>query len=139
MAPTRSLLSRLEFPEPPQQRAISGNIGSLLDDIRRNLQTILNAKHGGSNTVPEFGLADFTDVTRGNASVRRVQEGIKQSIENYEPRLQQVTVSHTPRSQGDPFTLHFDISAEVAQGDQKKPIVFRSTIETSGEVTVKRF
>jgi type VI secretion system protein len=137
MASSRSLLDRLEYPQAESQRELPGNADQTLDSICRHLQVMMNTKQGGSQTVPDFGMTDFSEIARGNQSMSRVQEEIRRSIEKYEPRLADVQVNFY-QVENQPFTLHFDIHAKVLSSDRKSATVFQSTIETSGEIKVNR-
>ena len=98
---------------------------------------MLNTRQGCSITVPDYGTTDFSDVTRGYASVSKLQEEIRRSIEKYEPRLRNVQVNFTPM-ENEPLTMHFDISARVMLDDEEKSTMFRSVIGSNGEVRISR-
>lgn len=98
---------------------------------------MLNTRQGNSQTVPDYGTADFSDVTRGYQSVSKLQDDIRRTIEKYEPRLRNVQVNFTPMDE-DPFAMHFDIAATVVIDDTEIPAVFRSTVGSNGEVKVIR-
>ncbi len=136
MGSLRSLLSRLERPDSPDARALPDST-ELLEAIRSNLILLLNSRHGGARTVPDFGTSEFSDVSRGYKSMRRMQDDIRRSIERYEPRLAAVKVQHVKR-EDDPFTMHFEITGKVVHEGRRVPVVFRSVVEPNGEVTIKR-
>lgn len=137
MASSRSLLYRLEHPQARDARDLPGDPDDIIDSVCRHLHVMLNTRQGNSITVPDFGTTDFSDVTRGYASVNKVQEEIRRSIEKYEPRLRNVQVYFTP-VENEPLTMHFDISASVVLDDDEKSTMFRSVIGSNGEVKVSR-
>lgn len=137
MASSRSLLYRLEHPQAREVRDLPGDPDSIIDSVCRHLKMMLNTRQGCSITVPDYGTTDFSDVTRGYASVSKLQEEIRRSIEKYEPRLRNVQVNFTPM-ENEPLTMHFDISARVMLDDEEKSTMFRSVIGSNGEVRISR-
>jgi len=134
---SRTLLDRLEYPDPPGARELPGNLDGVINSVREHLQVMLNTRHGCSMTVPDFGTTDFSDVTKGPHSVHRIREDILRSIVKYEPRLTEVQVDFVP-SEDETLTLHFDITGRVVTGDRSGSALFHSIVETSGEVKVTR-
>ena len=137
MKSPRSLLYRLEYPQARDARDLPDDPELLIDAIGQHLNIMLNTRQGTSQTVPDFGTIDFSDIARGYESISRVQDDLRRSIEKYEPRLKDVQVSFSP-GEGEPFTLHFDIEGSVVTGDDERPTVFRSSIGSNGEVKVNR-
>ncbi|MCA9665250.1 MAG: type VI secretion system baseplate subunit TssE [Myxococcales bacterium] len=133
MAYDRPLLERIEFPDS-EGRGLASDPAQLTASIRRHLQTMLNARHGGSSTVPDYGTSDFSDVLRGTRAIDLLSSEIMRSIDQYEPRLVDVSVAYVEGA--DPFQLHFDIVATIVTEDGRTPAVFRTTIQSSGEMKV---
>lgn len=96
---------------------------------------MLNTRHGGSITAPDYGTSDFSDVFRGHQSIQLIQNQIGESIEKYEPRLVDADVSFLEGE--DPYQIHFNITATIVSEEGETPAVFRTVIESSGEVRVK--
>jgi type VI secretion system protein len=137
MKSPRSLLYRLEYPQTRDVRDLPDDPELLIEAIGQHLNIMLNTRQGMSQTVPDFGTIDFSDIVRGHESISKVQDDLRRSIEKYEPRLRDVQVHFTP-VEGESFTLHFDIEATVVAGDDERLTVFRSSIENNGEVKVSR-
>ncbi len=135
MRSSRSLLHRLEHPQSQKERALPGDMSSLVASIGHHLQVMLNSRRGNAQTVPDYGTSDLTDMARGNQTHERVREEIRLSIEKYEPRLRDVRVCFVP-VEDQPFLAHFDIEATVVGDGQQRDTVFRSVVETNGEVRV---
>lgn len=108
-----------------------------MDSIRHHLQVMLNTRHGNAMTVPEYGTSDFSDYFRSFTTMQVIQDEILRSIEVYEPRLTDVEVSFVPDEEN-PFAMHFDIEASVVTEDSETPTVFRTTVEGTGKVMVRR-
>ena len=67
------------------------DLDALMDSVRRQLARLLNARHGFSEAVPDYGLPALTDLTVGSGDhVRRIRDAIRVAIEKYEPRLRRV-------------------------------------------------
>jgi len=136
MRSPRSLLHRLEYPRAKEARDLPGDSAEIIESVSRHLQVMLNTRQGNSQTVPDYGTTDFSDVARGYQSVRVVQEEIRRSIEKYEPRLRDIQVNFTP-DEDQPFTLHFDIAATIVLEDGERTTMFQSVLESNGEVKVR--
>ena len=97
-----------------EQRLISGpDIGDVLNSIKSNIRQILNSRVGESQSSPELGLVDFNDTSLDtNELNRKIMDGIRFCIEEYEPRLRDVDVVMLAE-RGNPFYLNFSIRARV--------------------------
>jgi|GEM_PF-6073517 type VI secretion system protein len=115
-----------------------GDVDHLMDSVRRSLQMMLNSRHDGAETIPDFGTSGFQDLLRGHQSMSRFEEEITLSIEKYEPRLTDVDVSFVV-DESDPFKLHFNIVANIVSEDGDTPTVFRSIVGSGGEVLVSSY
>lgn len=133
----RTLLERLEQPDPPGERQVGLDEERLRESIRRSLQRLLNSRHGGSPTVPDYGTPEFEELFRsGQSADGSLVSQIERTIEKYEPRLRNVRVGFVTEDD-EPMRLRFDITAVMMAGDEETPTVFRSLVETSGRVSVK--
>lgn len=133
----RTLLERLEEPDPPGGRQVGIDEELLRESIRRSLQRLLNSRHGGSPTAPDFGTPEFEELFRSGQTVDgSLAVKIAHTIEKYEPRLRDVRVGFVTED-GQLMRLRFDITAVMMADDEETPTVFRSLVETSGRVNVK--
>ena len=135
MTTGKTLLYRLENPQAGNSRDLPGDPGDVLDSIRRHLQLMLNTRQGNALTVPDFGTVDFSEVTKGYQTTHRFQEELRRCIEKFEPRLRHVRVGFK-EVEDQPFTLHFDIAANLVIDGEERPTSFRSVIDASGKVKV---
>lgn len=135
MTTGRTLLQRLENPREGAARDLPGDLGEVLDSIRSHLQLMLNTRQGNALTVPDFGTVDFSEVTKGYQTTHRFQDELRRCIEKFEPRLRHVRVAFQ-EVEDQPFTLHFDISADLFLDGEERPTAFRSVIDASGKVKV---
>lgn len=138
MPSSRTLFERLVSPDPAGERRVKVDEGELKESIRKHLQHLLNSRHGGSPSAPDYGTPEFDTLFRGG----RGPDGtfareLAQCIMKYEPRLREVEVSFSG-DHHEPFRLRFDIRALMVANEESVPTVFRSTVETSGKVQVSR-
>jgi type VI secretion system lysozyme-like protein len=94
-APRSRLLERLIQREPG---SIDEQVASALQSIQQHLELLLNSRPDSCRGAPALGLIDFNATALGCTDLRtRLAEEIRQCITHYEPRLQQVRVSHSER------------------------------------------
>jgi len=106
----------------------------VVESIGENLRVLLNTKTGSSATVPDFGMADFTDIVHDvPGSVTKIQDSIRATIQAYEPRLRNVVVRFVPGE--DPLRLNFEVSARLAD-DKRRSVRFETSLEAGGRFAV---
>lgn len=106
-----------------------------LESIVANLRLLLNTRAGEALCAADFGVLDFADVVHNfPAATQALQQSIRATILQYEPRLQHVVVQ--PVSSDDALTLAFEISARL----RSKPRQVRLWTEmtASGQIQVSR-
>jgi type VI secretion system protein len=133
----RTLLERLASPPEDDARQPGSDVDEVVESICRNLQLMLNSRHGSAPAAPDFGTSDFSQFFTGYESIDILRDEIRQSIAKYEPRLADVEVRFAPR-EDDPNRIYFEIAAVVISEDDEEPAVFRTVLEGSGEVKVSR-
>lgn len=102
--------------------------------IVAHLRALLNARQGESQTVPDYGLPDFTDIARRlPEGVDIVERSIADVVAKYEPRLCKVQVRFVP-SDG-PFRLQFEVSARHS-GDRAKRFRVKTQMTQAGRFKV---
>lgn len=136
MARELSLLDRIKHPDREDRRSVDPDLGRLAQSVLRNLERLLNSRHGSAPTCPDYGIPSLEDVMHGGSdALRDLTAEIKRSIETYEPRLRSVRVRLVPR--GDDMTLlRFDITAELVVAGKRSRIHFETRIENSGRMSV---
>lgn len=137
MARELSLLDRIKHPDREDRRSVDPDLGRLAQSVLRNLERLLNSRHGDAPACPDYGIPSLEDVLHGGSdALRELTSEIKKSIENYEPRLRSVRVRIVPRSEEDTL-LRFDVNAELAVGGKRSRVHFETRIENSGHMSVK--
>lgn len=130
----KTLLERIENPEPPDMRHLAVDEELVFDSIRRHLQRMLNSRRGTASAVPDYGTTDLSGLLRTNESLETIRLEMMESIERYEPRLREVEISFSDGN--DLFSMNFDVSARVVTSEGELPTVFRSVIGPNGQVRV---
>ncbi len=137
MAREQSLLERVKHPDREDRRSVDPDAGRLAQSVLRNLEKLLNSRHGGAPTCPDYGIPSLEDVLHGGAEgLRDLPADIRRSIETYEPRLHNVRVRLAPRGE-DAALLRFDITAELLVGGRRSRVHFETRVEDSGRMSVK--
>jgi type VI secretion system protein len=132
-----SLLDRVKYPDREDRRSVDPDLGRLAQSVLRNLERLLNSRHGSAPTCMDYGIPSLEDVMHGGTdSLRDLTAEIKRSIETYEPRLRTVRVRLVPRSE-DAVMLRFDITAELLSGGRRSRVHFETRVENSGRMSVK--
>ncbi|MGF1468703.1 MAG: type VI secretion system baseplate subunit TssE [Sandaracinaceae bacterium] len=122
----RGLLSRLARGERR-----TDPVGAVLAHLR----VLLNARRGGSATVPDYGLLDLHDVVHDlPAALATLQRHIRTTIVRYEPRLGSVAVRSAPSE--DPLTLRFDVVARLA-GTDRQVVRLRTSVTADRRLVVE--
>lgn len=137
MARELSLLDRIKHPDREDRRAVDPDAGRLAQSVLRNLERLLNSRHGSAPTSLDYGIPSLEDVMHGGTdSLRELTAEIKRTIEQYEPRLRTVRVRLVPRTDDDTL-LRFDITAELPIGGRRARVHFETRVENSGRLSVK--
>jgi type VI secretion system protein len=137
MAREKTLLERLADPAGYRSLTVMDNTQELADSILRHLRKMLNTRQGHALIQPEYGMPDVTEFIQSLPEmVEVVQRGIRNSIEKFEPRLRNVTVSYLPSS--DVATnLRFEITAELVTDQEEASVWFETAVTPTGQIEIK--
>lgn len=106
-----------------------------IDSILSHLQRILNTRQGSVLLAGDYGIPDFLDFLRTHPeSVHQMERSIGSTVEKYEPRLSEVTVTYQPEE--DSLSLRFRIVATLTSESRK--VCFQTLVDGSGRVHVSR-
>ena len=106
-------------------------LGSILEHLR----VLLNSRQGQAPAAPGFGMVDFSDtVHQFPGSVQLLQQSIRATLIEFEPRLKNITVRHVPEE--DPLKLRFEISAQLAEKGARGLLRFRTVMVQGGRFEV---
>ncbi len=140
MAREKTLLERLadagQGGRSRVQPSAEEDLDALMESVRRQLARILNARHGMSEAMPEYGLPALTDLTIGTGDhATTVEKAIRQAIEKYEPRLRRIRVSRVLDEERDQvWAYRVDAVLRSQSGDHK--VWYETEVRGSGEFDV---
>jgi len=104
--------------------------------VRRNLTRLLNARHGFSEALPDYGLPALTDLTVGSRDyVRLMQEAIRTAVEKYEPRLRRVRVARVVDDL-QPHSLAFRVEATLVSRSGEHRVFYDTKVSGNGQFDV---
>ena len=124
----RGLLSRID-----SGASSTGGLGDASESIAAHLRVLLNTRKGEAVTAPSFGVVDFTELVHGfPASIQVLQQSIRATILEFEPRVKTVSVRHTPDE--NPLVLRFEITAQLAEKGARGSLRFQTTVGPGGKI-----
>jgi type VI secretion system protein len=112
------------------------DLDALMESVRRHLGHLLNARHGMSEGMPDYGLPALTDLTIGSGDyIEKVQEAIRVAIDKYEPRLRRVRVSRVVDEEA-PHTVSFRVDAVLMSQTGEHHVWYQTEVSGTGEFEV---
>jgi type VI secretion system protein len=125
----RGLLSRLGAGSPRRSDPLT--------EIAEHLRALLNTRLGSSAASSDFGIVDFNDVVHLNASaVPRITASIKQAIQQFEPRLKNVSVAPVADDDGG-NGLKLEISAQLVDPANRRGFRLQARLLPGGKVDLR--
>jgi type VI secretion system protein len=132
------LLERLRTWAREPDRRTKEDAGRIIDSVLRHLQRILNTRQGNVPIAEDYGVPDLTDLLHSYPeSLREIEKAIRQTIQNYEPRLKGVRVSFLPQEE-DVLSLHFQILAKLVTERERVAVLFETLVDSDGKVNIRR-
>ncbi|GHG83101.1 type VI secretion system baseplate subunit TssE [Comamonas sp. JC664] len=126
---TRGLLSRIA-----EGNGSLAPPGDVVESIAEHLRHLLNTRKGESVATPGYGILDLNDIVHSYPSaIPRMTQSIRTAIQDFEPRLKSVVVTHTEDA-ADPTALRFDITAQLATRERKGLVRFHTQVHPGGRV-----
>ncbi len=112
------------------------DVEALMESVRRHLARLLNARHGLSEALPDYGLPALSDLTVGSGDyMPRIQKAILNTITMYEPRLERVQVKRVVNEDG-PQVLAFRVDATLVGKTGKHRVFYETSMAGSGEFEI---
>jgi type VI secretion system protein len=135
MAHEASLLERIAAGRREAKIDLDANV--LAESVLKHLERLFNVRQGNVATRPDYGLPDFNSLAHQfpDASVE-FRRAIKRAIDEFEPRLKQVTVTPDTEGQADKLTLRFKITAKLESKGLRRPVHFTTQIDDEGRFRV---
>jgi type VI secretion system protein len=120
------------------QPTTTENVEELRESVRLHLARLLNARHGMSQAVPDYGLPSLVDLTTSSGDcASAMTKAIRTAIEKYEPRLRHVRVSCL-REEDVPTqrALAFRVDAVMVGRDGEYGVGYVTAVSPSGQLEV---
>ena len=112
------------------------DLDALMESVRRHLKRLLNARHGMSEGMPDYGLPALTDLTIGSGDyVESVQEAIRVAIDKYEPRLRRARVSRVVDDEAQ-HTVSFRVDAVLMSQAGEHRVWYQTEVSGAGEFEI---
>jgi type VI secretion system protein len=131
------LIERIRHLAKNPSRRVSEDPQQLIRSVQEHLQRILNTRQGNVPIADDYGIPDITDLMTGYPeSLRTIEKILRNTIQQYEPRLQAVRINFIDQTD-DRLTLSFQISARLNMKDNRNPVTFESVLDSGGYIQVK--
>jgi type VI secretion system protein len=134
----RTLIERLEEATedaPPAQER--GSIDRFQASVLDNLRRILNARQGCCETRTDYGMPDLNDaIGHGADAVLAVARTVKQQIEMFEPRLENVSVRFIA-DPDNPLQLDFQVNAVLRYDGKTERVSFDTILSDDKHFKVR--
>lgn len=132
----RSLLDRIRQPSSAEARSKHDNTEEVVESVRLQIERILNSRQGEAQTLSDYGVPAMSEVLPSYPTASgELQNAIRRSIEQYEPRVAAVRVK-AETVEGTPMELRFHITAQIGEAQNRSMIFFETTFDTMGVVRV---
>lgn len=136
-----SLLTRIAQRAEQTRRRIeptaTEDVEALMESVRQNLARVLNARHGMSECLPDYGLPALADFFVGVGNyVQTVQNAMQTAIEKYEPRLRGVRVSQVTDDDAG-RTLSFRVDAVLVGRSGEHRVWYQTSLSGDGQFQVE--
>ncbi len=106
------------------------------ESIVEHLQALLNTRKGQSPVAPGYGVIDLVDLVHSfPQALPDLQVSIRETIQEYEPRLKNVRVRHI---QDDELvlTLRFEVTGQLSRPGARGLLRFQTQVNSSGSFEV---
>jgi type VI secretion system protein len=135
-----SLLARLErAADPTSSGRSTARDGDVETSVSQHLNRLLNTRQGSCLTCPDYGLVEVSEVLHDFPdAIGIVQRALKNTIQQYEPRLKNVQVRHIKGEEMGEMSLSFEITAQLHLPDgRRQSLRFATAVDGSGNVQVQ--
>lgn len=134
-----SLLNRLEhLADPQSSERYTRRDADTEQAVTEHIVRMLNTRMGSCLTCPDYGLVEVSEVLYDFPdAIGIVQRALKNSIQQYEPRLKNVQVRHIKNEGQSEMLLQFEITAQLHLPDgRRQSLRFGTTVDSSGNVKI---
>ena len=130
------LLERIGNLETPAKDKTVTAVTKAVGSVIRHLQKMLNTRQGNVSIAEDYGMPDFTNCQGDSMAdtIRSMRGIIKQFVEKYEPRLDNVQITLEPE-ENNVLRLRFKLEAVLVR-ENKVPVLLETVVDSSGKVAV---
>jgi len=129
-----SLLTRIRNPEYAVARRAISDVETR-DSVLRHLKVICETRAGTMLTCPDYGTATVSEMVHSFPdAIAEMAKAIRNTVQAYEPRLQNVKIVHVP---AEDLTLRYEISAYLVGDSGKVPVTFETSVDETRRLTVR--
>jgi len=135
-----SLLSRIErAADPHSSERYTARDSDLESAVTQHLARLLNTRQGSCLTCPDYGLIEVSEVLYDFPdAIGIMQRALKNTIQQYEPRLKNVQVRHLKNDLAAEMVLQFEITAQLNLPDgRRQSLRFSTAVDGSGNVKIQ--
>lgn len=137
----RTLLGRIgagmHSPRKAHEATANVDVDAIMESVRMHLVRLLNARHGMSECVPDYGLPALADLSVDVGDyVQTVQDAIQTTIEKYEPRLRRVRVTRVV-DEDEQRRVSFRVDAVLAAGGREHRVWYQTSVSGDGQFDVE--
>ena len=106
--------------------------------VVNHLRRMLTTKSGSAKTCPDYGVPDISHLLHDmSEAIATVQRAVKQSIQNYEPRLKNVQVRPMKMEGNGQTGMLFEITGHIIAPDgRRQPLRFTTAMDDKCQLTV---
>jgi type VI secretion system protein len=107
------------------------------ESILNNLVQMCSTRQGSALTCPDYGIASVSEmVYLFPDAITIMAQSLRHTIQNYEPRLQNVQVVHVPNDTID-LTLKFEVRARATVEGSKTTVKFETALDPTRRLTIR--
>ncbi len=133
----RRIADRSGGPQRAYQPTATEDLDVLMESVRQQLIRLLNARHGMSECLADYGLPALSDLMVGVGDhVQTVLDAIATTIEKYEPRLRRVRVTRVVDDESESQTLSFRVDAVLVGKSGEHRVWYQTSLDGSGQFAV---
>ncbi len=115
-------------------RRIATEPSALLEDVLQHLRELFNVRQGSVPARPDYGMVDINGVIhRFPDAIGILRAEIRRQIEEFEPRLNDISVRHVPMPDR-PLSLVFSVTATLTLPDKAQRVVLETEVGDDGFV-----
>ena len=138
-----SLLERIaridEVSRSRHQATAEEDIDAVMESVRGHLAQLLNARHGMCEALPDYGIPALSDLLMGSGDhARLMQDAIRLTVEQHEPRLRRVRVTQITDDEetAEKRKIAFRIDAVLVADSGEHRVWYQTEVTGTGEFDV---